>query len=99
MENLRVDSACIKVHKSANGEDKTVDKAIGHYRDKPRGSRCRAQTVQYSRLPSIGLARIAYDFVHVVELMQKVKINESIIMATLDYGSDSEIHLRAGAAM
>ena len=29
MENLSLDSTCIKVHESANGGEKTTDKAVG----------------------------------------------------------------------
>ena len=32
MENLSIDSTCIKVHESANGGGKTADKAIGRTR-------------------------------------------------------------------
>lgn len=33
MENLSVDSTCIKVRESANGGGKTADKAVGRTRD------------------------------------------------------------------
>ena len=29
MENLNMDSTCVRVHESANGEEKTADKAVG----------------------------------------------------------------------
>ena len=32
MENLSLDSTCIKVHESANGGGKTADKAVGRSR-------------------------------------------------------------------
>lgn len=32
MENLSIDSTCIKVHESANGGEKTADKAVGRTR-------------------------------------------------------------------
>ena len=32
MENLSLDSTCIKVHESANGGGKTADKAVGRTR-------------------------------------------------------------------
>ena len=32
MENLSLDSTCIKVHESANGEEKTANKAVGRTR-------------------------------------------------------------------
>lgn len=32
MENISIDSTCVKVHQSANGGGKTADKAVGHTR-------------------------------------------------------------------
>lgn len=32
MENLSMDSTCVKVHESANGGEKIANKAVGHTR-------------------------------------------------------------------
>ena len=87
MENLNMDSTCVRVHESANGEEKTADKAVG-----------RTKSGWNTRLHAVvdGLGnplefRISagngHDSVHAVELPQKVRIGRSAVPPDRAYGA------------
>ena len=71
MENLSVDSTCVKVHESANGGKKTADKAVG----RTRGG---WNTKLHALVDGLGnpvefllSAGNDHDSVHAVELLEK----------------------------
>lgn len=55
MENLSVDSTCVKVHESANGGKKTADKAVGRTKGEPehKAPRCRGRFGEPGGVPSL----------------------------------------------
>ncbi|MDY5971518.1 MAG: IS5 family transposase, partial [Butyricicoccus sp.] len=87
MENLSMDSTCIKVHESCNGGEKTTNKTVGRTRG---GLNTKLHAVVDSLgnpvefLLSAGNDR---DSVHAIELLEKVKINGSSILADRAYGA------------
>ena len=87
MENLSMDSTCVKVHESATGGEKTADKAVGRTRG---GLNTRIHAVvdglgnPVEFLLSAGNDR---DSAHVVELLEKVKISGSHVLADRAYGA------------
>ena len=87
MENLSLDSACIKVHESANGGGKTADKAVG----RTRGG---LNTKLHAIVDGLGnpvefmlSAGNDHDAVHAVELLKKVEIGGSNVLADRAYGA------------
>ena len=84
MENLSMDS---KVHESANGGKKTADKAVG----RTRGG---LNTKIHAVVDGLGnpvefllSAGNDHDSVHAVELLEKVKISGSHVLADRAYGA------------
>ena len=87
MENLSMDSTCVKVHESANGGKKTADKAVG----RTRGG---LNTKIHAVVDGLGnpvefllSAGNDHDSVHAVELLEKVKISGSHVLADRAYGA------------
>ncbi len=87
MENLSIDSTCIKVHESANGGGKTADKAVG----RTRGG---LNTKIHAIVDGLGnpvefmlSAGNDHDCVHAVELLKKVEISGSNVLADRAYGA------------
>ena len=87
MENLSLDSTCIKVHESANGGGKTADKAVG----RTRGG---LNTKLHAIVDGLGnpvefmlSAGNDHDSVHAVELLEKVEISGSNVLADRAYGA------------
>lgn len=87
MENLSMDSTCVKVHESANGGKKTADKAVG----RTRGG---LNTKIHAVVDGLGnpvefllSAGNDHDSVHSVELLEKVKISGSHVLADRAYGA------------
>lgn len=87
MENLSVDSTCVKVHESANGGEKTADKAVG----RTRGG---WNTKLHAVVDGLGnpvefllSAGNDHDSVHAVELLEKVRIRGSAVLADRAYGA------------
>ena len=87
MENLSLDSTCIKVHESANGGKKTADKAI-------RRTRGGLNTKLYTIVDGLGnpvefmlSAGNDHDSVHAVKLLEKVEISGSNVLADRAYGA------------
>ena len=87
MENLSLDSTCIKVHESANGEEKTANKAVG----RTRGG---LNTKLHAIVDGLGnpvefmlSAGNDHDSVHAVELLEKVEISGSNVLADCAYGA------------
>ena len=87
MENLSLDSTCFKVHKSANGGGKTTDKAVG----RTRGG---LNTKLHAIVDGLGnpvdfmlSAENDHDSVHAVELLKKVEISGSNVLADRAYGA------------
>ena len=87
MENLSMDSTCVKVHESANGGKKTADKAVGR-------TRCGLNTKIHAVVDGLGnplefllSAGNDHDSVHAVELLEKVKISGSHVLADRAYGA------------
>ena len=87
MENLSLDSTCIKVHESANVGGKTADKAVG----RTRGG---LNTKLHAIVDGLGnpvefmlSAGNDHDSVHAVELLEKVEINGSNVLADHAYGA------------
>ena len=87
MENLSLDSTCIKVHESANGEEKTANKAVG----RTRGG---LNTKLHAIVDGLGnpvefmlSAGNDHDSVHAVELLEKVEISGSNVLADRAYGA------------
>ena len=85
MENLSLDSTCIKVHESANGGGKTADKAVG----RTRGG---LNTKLHAAVDGLGnpvefmlTAGNGHDSVHAVELLKKVE--SSNVLADRAYGA------------
>ncbi len=77
MENLSLDSTCIKVHESANGGGKTADKAVGR-------SRGGLNTKLHVIVDGLGnpvefmlSAGNDHDSIHDVELLEKIEISGS----------------------
>ena len=87
MENLSVDSTCIKIHESANGGGKTADKAVGRTRG---GLNTKIHAVVDGLGNPVGFFLSAgndHDSVHAVELLKQVKISGSNILADCAYGA------------
>ena len=86
-ENLSIDSTCIKVHESANGGEKTADKAVGRTRG-GLNTKIRAivdglgSPVDFLLSPGND-----HDSVHAVNLLGKVEISGSNILADRAYGA------------
>ena len=87
--NLSVDSTCIKVHESANGGEKTANKAVG----RTRGG---LNTKIHAVVDGLGnpvefllSAGNDHDSVHAVELLEQVKITGSNILADRAYGAQA----------
>nr|WP_325229787.1 IS5 family transposase [uncultured Oscillibacter sp.] len=81
MENLSLDSTCIKGHESATGRGKTTDKAVG-------------ETRLHAIVDGLGNpvefmlpAGNDHDPVHVVELLKKAGISGSNVLADRAYGA------------
>ena len=86
MENLSLDSTCIKVHESANGGGKTADKAIGRTRG--------VNTKPHAIVDGLGnpvefmlSAGNDHDSVHAIEMLEKVEISGSNVLADRAYGA------------
>ena len=87
MENLSMDSTCVKVHESANGGKKTADKAVGRTRG---GLNTKIHAVVDglgNPLEFLLLAGKDHDAGHAVELLEKVKISVSHVLADRAYGA------------
>ncbi len=87
MGNLSLDSTCIKVHESANGGGKAADKAVG----RTSGG---LNTKLHAMVDGLGnpvefmlTAGNDHDSVHAVELLKKVKISGSNVLADRAYGA------------
>lgn len=87
MENLSMDSTCVKVHESANGGEKTADKAVG----RTKGG---WNTKLHAVVDGLGnpvefllSAGNDHDSVHAVELLKKVRISGSAVLADRAYGA------------
>ena len=87
MENLSLDAACIKVHESASGGGKTTDKAAGQ----TRGG---LNTKLHAIVDGLGnpvefmlSAGNDHDSVRAVELLKKVGISGSNVLADRAYGA------------
>ena len=87
MKNLSVDSTCVKVQESANGGEKTADKAVG----RTRGG---WNTKLHAVVDGLGnpvefllSAGNDHDSVHAVELLEKVRIRGSAVLADRAYGA------------
>ncbi len=87
MENLSLDSTCIKVHESANGGGKTADKAVGRTRG---GSNTKLHAIVDGLEDPVGSMLSAgndHDPVHAVELLEKVGMSGSNVLADRAYGA------------
>ena len=87
MENLSLDSTCIKVHESANGGGKTADKAVGRTRG---GLNTKLHAIVDGLENPVEFTLSAgndYDSVHAVELLEKVEISGSNVLADRAYGA------------
>ena len=87
MENLSMDSTCVKVHESANGGKKTADKAVVRTRG---GLNTKIHAVVDglgNPLEFLLSAGNDHDSVHAVELLEKVKISGSHVLADRAYGA------------
>ena len=89
MENLSIDSTCIKVHESANGGGKTEDKAVG----RTRGG---LNTKLHAIVDGLGnpvefllSAGNDNDCVHAIELLENVELCGSNVLADRAYGARS----------
>ena len=89
MENLSIDSTCIKVHESAIGGEKTEDKAVG----RTRGG---LNTKLHAIVDGLGnpvefllSAGNDNDCVHAVELLENVELCGSNVLADRAYGAQS----------
>lgn len=89
MENLSMDSTCVKVHESANGGEKTSDKAIG----RTRGG---LNTKLHAIVDGLGNPVTFllspgndHDSVHAVELLRRIEISGSSVLADRAYGAQS----------
>ena len=87
MENLCMDSTCVKVHGSANGGEKTADKAVG----RTRGG---LNTKIHAVVDGLGnpvefllSAGNDHDSVHAIDLLEKVQICGSNVLADRAYGA------------
>ena len=87
MENLCLDSTYIEVHESANGGGKTTDKAVGR-------TRGWLNTKLHTIVDGLGnpvefmlSAGNDHDSVHAVELLEKVEISGSNVLADRAYGA------------
>ena len=86
-ENLSMDSTCVKVHESANGGEKTADKAVGRTKG---GWNTKLHAVVDGLENSVEFLLSAgndHDSVHAVELLKKVRIGGSIVLADQAYGA------------
>ena len=93
MENLSLDSTCIMVHKSANGGKKTTDKAIGRTRG---GLNTKLHTIVDGLGNPVEFMLSAgndHDSVHAVELLKKVEIGGSNVLADRAYGAKARMCL------
>ena len=87
MENLSLDSTCIKVHESANGGGKTADKAVGRTRG---GFNTKLHTIVDGLGNPVEFMLSAgndHDSVHAVELLKKEEISGSNVLADRAYGA------------
>ena len=89
MENLSIDSTCIKVHESAIGGEKTEDKAVG----RTRGG---LNTKLHAIVDGLGnpvefllSAGNDNDCVHAIELLENVELCGSNVLADRAYGAQS----------
>ena len=89
MENLSIDFTCIKVHESAIGGEKTEDKAVG----RTRGG---LNTKLHAIVDGLGnpvkfllSAGNDNDCVHAIELLEKVELCGSNVLADRAYGARS----------
>ncbi len=89
MENLSIDSTCIKVHESANGGGKTANKAVG----RTRGD---LNTKLHAVVDGLGnpvtfllSAGNDHDSIHAIELLDKVEISGSNVLADRAYGAQT----------
>ncbi len=87
MENLSLASTCIKVHERTNEGGKTADKAVG----RTKGG---LNTKLHAIVDGLGnpvefilSARNDHDSVHAVELLKKVGISGSNVLADRAYGA------------
>ena len=85
MENLSVDSTCVKVHESANGGEKRHIKRLAILNTKLHA------VVDVLRTPVAFLLSAGndHDSVHAVELLEQVKITGSNILADRAYGAQA----------
>ena len=88
-ENISIDSTSCKVHQSANGWEKTENKAVGM----SRGGR---NTKIHTLVDGLGnpLAFMLssgqdHDSVHAVELLQQINIEGSNILGDKAYGANA----------
>ncbi len=87
MENLSMDSTCIKAHESANGERSAADKAIGRTRG---GLNTKLHTIVDGLGNPVEFMLSAgndHDSVHAVELLEKVESSGSNVLADRAYGA------------
>ena len=87
MKNLNLDLTCIKVHKSANGGGKTADKAVGRTKEE-------WNTKLHTIVDGLGnpkefllSAGNDHESVHAVELLERIEIRGSNILADRAYGA------------
>ena len=100
MENLSLDSTCIKVHESTTKGEKTADKAIGW-------TRGRLNTKLHVIVDGLGnpvefmlSAGNDHDSIHAVGLLEKVEINGNNILISRSclWGKDNPcLHLGTGS--
>lgn len=85
MENLSIDFTCIKVHESANGKG-TADKAVEHTRG---GLNTKLHVVVEglgNSVPVLLSAGNDHNFLYAIELLDKVEISGSNVLADRAYG-------------
>ena len=87
MENLSLDSTCIKAHERANGGGKTADKAVGRSRG---GLNTKLRVIVDGLGNPVEFMLSAandHDSVHAVELLEKAEISRSNVLAYRAYGA------------
>ena len=80
MENLSLDSTCIKVHESANGGGKTADKAVGRTRDGSNTKLHAIVDVLGNPVEFMLSAGNDHDSVHAIELLEKAEISGNNVL-------------------
>lgn len=88
-ENLSLDSACMKVHESANGGGKAADKAVGRTRG---GFNTKLHAIVDGLGNPVSFLLPAgndYNSVHAVELLKKTEIRGSSVLVDRAYGAKS----------